>query len=749
MMNKTFEFADKFGYKSLFLTEEEDNIIQNIEKTPIKIIFYPSFNKYKQKGGTPSEANSLYLYVFDNPKVTHQKSKVKALSDSGLSFYDLLPIYGLGLGKNLVKAVRKDSKNAKLIVDRLINFLEINTSRYDGYRVNFLWRVNNFVDTYPRDEDVLGNSELFKIFQQCLRLGLIDISNTAETLAKEVFFAIAEEIRDLQLGEAFWNPDVATIKYEEKTSDDAKYTPLLGSFKTLKNDLNEAFSKLLFNTEPVSVIYNNEEQLKPEIILDNIAKDTRAAVDRILRWFAQFIQNAFTGVTSKLESVLQQYNAFLVGLINGLIELIASIVEAIGVLFSLLNYESLSQFVEGIKNFINNFNWATFKQLIWKELKALFSFIDGDEMYKNAYEFGTFIPKIFELVLDAIGLVKGAAKLAKSIVEMTQKFSKLLKASNEALQDLVKQLRLLGIDKSVLKRLEQKGIKIEARLIPNQSLNSSIGIPIKLYDGKRYTIWYEDVKLKRFKEEKDANAYLKKLDKDKKFLEEEIAISKKLKIQIQRTSFRSKNAIFKEIDDWFIENRSRFMQGDDLDYERVKVDWNASKNIVKKELLGDELKELSKLKNSTNFLKNKNVAKAKIEIEINGNSFEFDYIEHAGVGSKIEGSKGTPIGRNIKKSEFTDSELKETRLLDSEGKIIELINEDTAKLATDLGLKAQDIKVKRIILYTTYDPCNVCKKELLLLQEHYRTTIEVFRPFYFDKKGNKKVVTNNKTFNKI
>jgi len=53
-------------------------------------------------------------------------------------------------------------------------------------------------------------------------------------------------------------------------------------------------------------------------------------------------------------------------------------------------------------------------------------------------------------------------------------------------------------------------------------------------------------------------------------------------------------------------------------------------------------------------------------------------------------------------------------------------------------------------LKTTYDPCNVCKRELLIRQELYKADIEVYRPVYFDPiLKSKFVVWNHKTFQQL
>jgi hypothetical protein len=151
---------------------------------------------------------------------------------------------------------------------------------------------------------------------------------------------------------------------------------------------------------------------------------------------------------------------------------------------------------------------------------------------------------------------------------------------------------------------------------------------------------------------------------------------------------------------------------------------------IEKELKGTDLEELTKIKKSTRFLENQNIAKASLEVEIDGKVVKYQYIEHSGRGRKIEGAKGSPVGRDIKDNEFFDTEFQTSRAKDSESKIIELMNEDIADALTN----GKKVTVNKVTIKTTYDPCNVCKKELLLFQQRFNAKITVERPFFIDEK---------------
>jgi len=76
------------------------------------------------------------------------------------------------------------------------------------------------------------------------------------------------------------------------------------------------------------------------------------------------------------------------------------------------------------------------------------------------------------------------------------------------------------------------------------------------------------------------------------------------------------------------------------------------------------------------------------------------------------------------------------------------IKQNTARILERHNLGPDDIEIN-IIIETTYEPCYVCKTEILLHQEKLKANILVERPFYIDDKGIKQVVKKHSHFEKI
>ena len=306
----------------------------------------------------------------------------------------------------------------------------------------------------------------------------------------------------------------------------------------------------------------------------------------------------------------------------------------------------------------------------------------------------------------------------------------------------LKNKAVFDVDTQVLKTLKSKGVTISFELSFDKLFS---GIPeaviIKALNSRVFRVDFKGYPLKKFKNKKDLDSYIKRLESDPLFFDNELAQG----IKRYRNLFRSESPNFKKVHEWFAINRAKFMVGDELDVPKVKKLWAANNKIIKKELTGKRLDELTKIYET---LDKKNIATAKLEVEVNGKIEVFYYIENSGKGTKVTGSKGHASGRKVKDTEFTDTEFNRPRINDSESKIIELMNEDIAKIIDELGIPIDNLKVK-VSMDTTYDPCNVCKKELLLFQEQFNADLEVFRPFYIDEKGIKNVVVSGLDFIKL
>jgi len=737
-MSNSFKFGELFGmeppnFESQFpeTTTSNEDIEGKIPSKKIKSRIVMKFHYGKPNAlevRKPAGNNDLYIYVKKKNNVLITKKEVALLRHSGIEFKDI-EVLNFSLGKNLVKLIELDPKNANAMVDDLMDWMEINNTAHSDHRGFYLGYINAYVKTHPSDfeyEPPNGFEQFYELFVLCIELGVIDISNTAGFLQNEVFLALSKSIRDLKLGDERWNPKIG---FEEKG---AKYDPLFVNSENIKKGISVTLDKFLQGERPIP----KTDELTTENAYAIIIEDKfLEGLNVVIYEIKKFIVDALEGLTDLLDRELKMYNALVVGLINGFIELLASIVDAIGLLVGIFNYETQNQLAGAISKLIREFNWATAIVFIKKELKELFAFLFAEDGYEAAYEYGLFIPKIFEIVLDLIGLGKGVLKVGAKLVDITKQLPEMAILANKALNDLRLFLKLPSISKKLREDLVEKGINVSVKLSPVISAAAGFG---KFFDGKLIRVDYMGTELKVFKKEADAKEYMQKLDKNATFYAQEVKRA--------RNKFRNKSEVFQKIDKTHKEGRKKFKTADgELNTKKVKQAWLENLLINKTEIDNKTLQELSKLRVGGLF--NRSFAKGKMIIEYKGEKFEFSYREHAGPGSK-EGSKGFATGRQTSDGEFFDPEFNVPRKNDAEQKIIELMKEDIARLAEQLGIPFDSFKID-VKMQSTYNPCNVCKRDLYLFQEQFKTNIEIARPFYVDEKGLKQVVTNHDDFKKL
>lgn len=729
-----FKFAERLGFEAPFEFEndipEQEEVISQNKSGVIRVRNIVRFHNSDSKLSVlpPKGSNDLILYVNKKNDKPLLKGKVTRFKDSGITFYDI-ELVGLGLGKNLRKAVEENrQENPHIIINDLMNWLGINDASHLETRAILHSWILEYIKEYPSDfvpDTPNGFDNLFELFQLCIELGVIDLSETAGYIADEVFAAFAKAIRDQKLGNHRWNP-----------IPEDKYDPLFPNGSTIKEGIIGVLEAIGLDTidnsgnPKVTNTHTGENEY-----LRGINGLLVSELKQVILWFKNLILEAVTDAADLAGEAIKLYNAFIVGLINGLIDLLASLVDVLGFIIGLLNNDKQNTIIAAINKFIKEFGWDTIKAFIGKIFTNFIKFFDK-ESYEQAYTIGKLIPKIIEIAIDTYFFVKGGVKVVKKVADLAKDLPEILKQANKTLDDLIINFKLIGINKKALAKAQKNGVKLKVSLIPVVGAN-----PIKVFDGRNFLVEYQDLILRKFKNEKDVNEYLKRLE-DPKFLQVQV----NLVLKRRRDIFRRDSIIFKNIDDWIISNRARFNRSDGkLDFNKVQNTWWNNSSIVKSELSKNRTRDLGKFRVGTLF--NRNIATAKLRLEHNGKVFEFDEIEHSGKNSLI-GSKGNPPNRNIKEEEFFDTELEKPRKNDSESKISELVKEHIAKVSEELGVPFEKIKVT-LKIETTYDPCNVCKREILLLQEVFNADVEILRPFYINDKGIKKVVIDHKTFLKI
>ncbi len=135
------------------------------------------------------------------------------------------------------------------------------------------------------------------------------------------------------------------------------------------------------------------------------------------------------------------------------------------------------------------------------------------------------------------------------------------------------------------------------------------------------------------------------------------------------------------------------------------------------------VRELEKLRAAVKAIAVDNIATLKVKVFLkDGTVKEFEYIAHAGKGKKIrlEGSKPDVVGAPEVKSnkDFLDYSFDEdiNRWYDSENKMMVQMDKDLAGL---------EVKSTTMEIESTFTPCIICRREILVRREMYNAKVFV------------------------
>lgn len=163
--------------------------------------------------------------------------------------------------------------------------------------------------------------------------------------------------------------------------------------------------------------------------------------------------------------------------------------------------------------------------------------------------------------------------------------------------------------------------------------------------------------------------------------------------------------------------------------------------ITYSELSKSGILALQKLRQEFGLL-NKNVATLKVRVVTKeGKLITKEYIAHAGKGKKIPNSVGAPQARPLR--EFTDylgNGKKQKRWFDSENKML---------MQMDKDLEPFTVMQMTMEWESTFTPCTICRREILIRKELYKAKVFVKSPKFKNLKGKKKHVKTSKQFEKL
>ncbi|WP_299679146.1 hypothetical protein [uncultured Dokdonia sp.] len=745
------EFPSPFGDTSIeefIINLDEEDLVSRVENQPrtkFRVRFVPN-ESFFNDSLRPPEEHGIRLYVklddsirekLRNEEIRLRKA-VSRFSDSGISYRDVDQVYGVTLGKDIVSYIEEGEGQASRIAIRLANWMGLNPTSNEGY--NFVAQITSsirdFVNKFPNTRDVNPLEDGLSFFALLIELSVLDLINTAEFIASEVLKPLANEIRSWKLKEERWNARLGD-----------KYDPLIKSPSRIRQELLQFFNDVDTNTRTqinTKIDGATDFVAIPKYSVADQKKSTKSSLLVWVDFLGDMLKGYFTNLEGYIDAVaenpeapIELINAFLIGVINGVLDLLARLVGDIASFLELINPEKLNAFIEGIQQFIDQADFKTLEALFVKELRQLFSFLDGDDIYTNVYQMGVSIAKFVEIIINVYFGVKGVLRLGSAVIKVGKEIPEALKAFGNLVDELIGSIRFKSLTPGDIKKLKQLGIRLDVR----SNTGLLVGIPVKKFEGKFHTVYYRNIVLER-------STDLEKVEKlMKKFLDDPDSLSRFYRKE--RTNLLKTSPNFKiYIKEWK-KSFSRYEKAPDvIDSDRILNDWFSNNRIRKKSLSKNRAQHFDdNYRQSKRILNNANIATGKIRLLTKKGKVIFernDYLSHSGKGDRIPSDKEFPFGSIEKattrfsgeKAKYHDTINTRDRYNDSENPLLRNMEEDAILAADRAKLDINDLIVEMII-ETTYEPCIICKREMLLREQLLgsNTTIDVEFPIFPNGKG--------------
>ncbi|MEP0266691.1 zincin-like metallopeptidase toxin domain-containing protein [Dokdonia sp.] len=386
----------------------------------------------------PDDVIKLYLVVGDKRPIDYNKPEKEDLRLANIRYSNLVEIVGFVIGDDVVKAIEDDSRLYQEYVDKFVRSFTESTSDVSALRKALSDAFTHYLEN-PR-------SNFFKrsFIGDLIKKELI---KDLQEFWKPILSSLAREIRTLKIeDEKYWQPYTASGDLKS----DAKYTPIFPVAEASQevglffNGVIKQFE--VFDTVISDYLNINTLKGKPDVI---VFKDTtkNTILINIFREVYDFFKGIINFVKEGLENFIASFidsgftlNAFFVGVYNGVIHFIASLVDIISFFAGFLSGDS-EQVFEAVRKEFEKLKEVGFFSYIYAQLAKFFEKISkrydsSQAKYVITKNLGEDIFKVFETIITIYAGVQVVKRAARGIKGLRKQVDDTIELSSRNIDDL-------------------------------------------------------------------------------------------------------------------------------------------------------------------------------------------------------------------------------------------------------------------------------------------------------------------------
>ncbi len=410
-------------YKPTTLTQG----IRRIEdfEVKIKVLVEDDLDLVRKKYNKEAVVeNVIKLYIAVKDESIIDKGKQNDLRSGNIRLSNIVELTGIVLGDKIFPLFNDNPQKMDWYINKIA--MDIIDDIDDAFQLKVVKKaLKEKFDIAMRDK----RSTLFplplvgQLIQQELKKDL-------QEFWKPILTSIAKEVRTLKLeDEKYWQPYTP----EGKLKPSREFTPLIGK------GLNDVGSNIQKFMEPFNKV---DSLIKGYLDLSKIGNDNKfttpahniklkRALSQIYNLLKGFLNDFKAGLFSFIKEVadkIYQLNAFLVGIINGAIEFVASLFDLVGLLSGLLSGGAHILWQAIKKEFKNLKEKGAFTYL-YETLGKFFADINKryntkQSQYEILKNLGEDLFGIVEFVLGAFAAFKVGKTVLKTAKESYDSFKK-------------------------------------------------------------------------------------------------------------------------------------------------------------------------------------------------------------------------------------------------------------------------------------------------------------------------------------